>query len=167
MKSLIISAVMLSAFASQAGVIKNSKTGDFIQVELDQASKKARIYSDINGEKREGQVSLKDYKFVKETLNYNYRDQSVFAAPFAGTSSLIDSVAPTEVVVVAITPAVAMDVLLLPITIPAGLFNQDSYGRFKKDIKVIQASLESETFEKSVSDKQFKRIKKLTSILIK
>lgn len=162
MKLIMLLSVLSMVFSAQAGVIKNKKTGDTIQLEMIEGGKKVAVVRDINGKADRIEYVIKDFKFKSETLTYIYND-NILNKPFGGVSALTNSSeVPTELQVVFFVPAVALDVFLLPISLPVTLFSQSSYPKFKKDMKLIHSALSSAAFEKSVSNKKFERIEYIT-----
>lgn len=166
MKTLLVSLFMLSALSSQAGVIKNKKTGDTILIDLDAKTKTALIVTEVNGEQRADEILLKDYNFKKETLTFIFKDEAPLTNPFGAIEALVGSEAPDNMKVIFFIPALALDTILLPIALPASAINQDSYGKFKKDMNLIQSALNEGDYKKSVSNKQFKRIIRLINSII-
>lgn len=161
MKFLMSALLLLASLTSEAGIIKNKKNQDSIELSLDQDRKIITIVQDTLGEKRVLNLSLDKWDFQKESVRYIFEDESPLARPFMSTKTLIESdyVTP-EMVVVFFLPAVGLDLFMLPISLPVNLFSPYSYRKFKKDMKLIQEVLKSDKTVK-LSNRKFKRVDNL------
>ncbi|MFY7993459.1 MAG: hypothetical protein ACOVP4_09225 [Bacteriovoracaceae bacterium] len=159
MKKLISALLLIASMTTQAGIIKNKKNQDSIQLDLDKDRLTVVVVQDTLGEKRSIEIQLKDWDFQSESLYYIFSDETPFSAPYNSTKQLLnkDNQVPTELAVTFFPLAVAFDTILLPISLPVNLFSPYSFRKFKKDMKVIREVLESNKTKK-VSKAQFKRI---------
>lgn len=159
MKKLVSSLLLIFSITAQAGVITNKRNQDSIQLELDKDRQTVLVVQDTLGEKRSIEIKLKDWDFQSESLYYIFSDETPFSAPYQATKELFrkENEVPGEIAVTFLPLAIVFDTILLPISLPVNLFSPYSYRKFKKDMKVIKAVLETDKTKK-VSKAQFKRI---------
>ncbi|GEM_PF-4879838 len=159
MKKLVSALLLIISVTAQAGTITNKRNQDSIHLELDKDRHTVIVVQDTLGDKRNIEIQLKDWDFQSETLYYIFSDETPFSAPYNATSQLFKSEneVPAEIAITFLPLAIVFDTILLPISLPVNLFSPYSYRKFKKDMKVIKAVLESDKTKK-VSKAQFKRI---------